>query len=229
VPKRSIVAAALLLCLTALCGTGCGSGAAPKNVRASLAIGPAGGALAVPNGPMLTVPPDALARMTTITIEASNVGAPMDALTPVFKIEPAGTVLARPAVLTFAVPPSTAAASVYSARPSDPPFYETVETEVASGFASARVTQLGLVFAGAPCSNNTRCEDLGSCRAGITSCNRGTPICNVSGDLGDGIPCAAGKVCKAGVCAAAEPRTVTGDIRTPADRPDRLHPSGQPA
>jgi hypothetical protein len=174
-------------------------------------IGPAGGTIPISAsddlalaGTSITIPPNALAVSTTISIGLSALGvtpAGKTAVSRVVDFEPSGTVFASPVTVTIPVTvgSGTPAASVFiEAVESDATTREIPVQSLANGLATFQVS--GFTLFGAW----TGGEDAG-CAAGI---NPGD-LCSTTADCA----CLAGTVCVAGHCGSG---STTGDAGTVA-------------
>jgi len=132
----------------ALCGCDwTGSGLPADSAKA--VIGPQGGTLSLAKGPILTVPPGALAAPVELSIVRSGAAAPQQALSAIYDFKPVDTVFAKAATVQIPVPASTKSAVVYWSSAGAPTRYEIVPCAVEAGFSSAQVTHLGVGYAGA--------------------------------------------------------------------------------
>ncbi|WP_164886666.1 RCC1 domain-containing protein [Piscinibacter defluvii] len=113
---RSIRALLALLAGLALaaCGGG-GGGAAPPTTAVTQTVGAAGGTIVGPGGVTLTIPPDALAADTALTIALDDAGAPplptgLPVAGPTIALLPHGTSFSVPVTLTLELDPAQAPA-----------------------------------------------------------------------------------------------------------------------
>lgn len=113
--SRRITALLAALALAACGGGGGSGGAAPPAATVTRTVGAAGGTIAGPGGVTLTIPPDALAADTALTIALDDTGAPplpagLPVLGPTIALLPHGTTFSVPVTLTLALDPAQAPA-----------------------------------------------------------------------------------------------------------------------
>lgn len=102
--------------------TACGvHGSIPAGEKLSLTIGPDGGQLSLASGAVLTVPPNALATPTLLTLEVQPVGVATPGVTPlgaVYHASPDGTHFALPVTLSLPIPAGvTGALAIFMRSP----------------------------------------------------------------------------------------------------------------
>jgi hypothetical protein len=132
----------------------------PVGQRASVAVGPAGGRLAL--GPVaLDVPAGALAADTVLTLVVDDDRSPpgFRAFSPVFRFEPAGLVFARPVEVTLPYGGDRNLATVFWTQPGATTF-AAAPTRVDGSLARATVTHFSRGFVGTAAA----CQDGDCCR-----------------------------------------------------------------
>jgi hypothetical protein len=100
------------------------------------------------SGASLTVPPGALSADTSITVSPSTAEVPAGytALSPVFTLSPAGTILTKAATIDIALSTPGAGVTVFLSNAGGG--YDALPTTVTTTGVSAPITRLGNCFAG---------------------------------------------------------------------------------
>jgi alpha-tubulin suppressor-like RCC1 family protein len=156
--NRWIAALFVALALAGCGGGGSGGGAAPPATSVTQTVGAAGGTIVGPGGVTLTIPPDALATDTALTIALDDAGAPpLPAGLPVvgatIALLPHGTTFSVPVTLTLALDPAQvpAGATVTLLKTNEArDAWTALSTERSGDTASAALTSFsngaGIVF-----------------------------------------------------------------------------------
>ncbi len=189
----------------------------PTLTQASLrVVASVGGTLSVTaaNDPTLagasvTIPPEALAQDTTVTLtlSAASVALPGDqSLGPVVSVGPPGTVLRAPVTLTlpFALDGGEAAASLFALEVDPAGGHELFQHSVlaidqSSGILGLLTLSFGSygVVAGTACGPGSSCGTSQVCCAGVCS---GALASGVNLGCGSDLDCLGRETCDAGVC-----------------------------
>ena len=93
-------------CFASLWLASCNSGSDSADHLAEQAVGPAGGTVSTSEGVSIEVPPGALAKQVTLTVDArGEVDPPPGTVTfgDAYELGPEGTTFAQPVKVTFAV------------------------------------------------------------------------------------------------------------------------------
>lgn len=129
--------------------------AGPSPTSATATIGFDGGTLTL-DGATLTFPVGALAQATQITLTHTLDAPPtgFDQGAVIWRVDPAGLELARPAALAIPFAGAAATAAGFWSAPSGAS-YERVGVDVANGTATLRPVRLGSGFVGSPSGHTT--------------------------------------------------------------------------
>lgn len=120
----------------------------PPRAPVSASIGPADGGTVTFGEVTLTIPPNALAATTTITLSATGASpAGASRLSEVVTFEPAGLAFKTPATISFGFSGVAANAAVFWSS-SDGATWEKLDTKVASGRATASIAHFSRGFVG---------------------------------------------------------------------------------
>jgi hypothetical protein len=166
-PLRQATWCVLLLALLTACD---GNDSAPSDVVASGTIGPAGGSVTVPSGPLagasISIPPGALASPVTVSFfeDLVTLTPGFTDVGPAVRIEPDGLPLALPALLTLPfdpaqVPPPTATGDyVVRYRLADGRVFDALPRQVdpSLGRVTADVLQFATWWVSVPDAIETR-------------------------------------------------------------------------
>lgn len=188
-----------LVVLSLACGGGGGGGhGGPQKGTAQ--VGPAGGTVSVDGGPVLTVPPSALAATVTLTVQQSSAAAPAGARSALYEFGPAGTTFDRDVTVEFPAPADGSTdVAVYWTKAGSTTAYDVLPATVAGGKVTASVRHFSSGFVGPRCVEAESCALDRGCHLGVRQCSTGVPVCADGGNAPDGTACTGG-VCSAGTC-----------------------------
>ncbi len=112
-------------------------------------VGPAGGTVTASDGAVLDIPHGALDRATQLSITRSAAPPPpgYGAIGPLYVLEPAGTVFARPVSVTLPLPAGTTHASIYWSR-YDNTGHDAVGGKVSGSTITVQGTHFSSIFVG---------------------------------------------------------------------------------
>lgn len=118
-------------------------------------IGVDGGRVCAANGACVEIPPGALDTPTAIRIEQTPGPLPADALTPVYRLTPEGTVFARPVRLSLPVPAGVTVPTIYWTALGSSTSFDPLGTTLSGGVAVAENVHFSLAYVGAPSPTRT--------------------------------------------------------------------------
>jgi hypothetical protein len=146
--ERLRVASILAVALSFGCGGNSSGGSGPSSDSATASIGTAGGVIRTPGGAAVEVPFGALDKTTQLTFSTTSIARPdgVAANAPIYRLEPAGLVFARPVKVTLPLPPGASGGALYLARSGATTFspFDSVGGSVSGGSVSAETPYFGL-------------------------------------------------------------------------------------